>query len=246
MNMFNREKRTGVIRDNLYNNKESIYSENDADAILNYKVDYDYVNDNSSYLNDNSSIDNDVVKGSDLGPRPVFGTVQDREPGSKLVACELCNLESHKEKSNYIILSCCHTIFHIKCLIDKLNLYKISDDMKNFNLNDSESITSKNSNKSTNLVFNENIITQEYFKNLTCTHCSKNLHYEDIFSLHSKNALCNKKYQNEYNTQINSLKDQKIKIENEIKCLNEYITKLENEKKISKIMMSKTYTLMTE
>ena len=225
MNMFNREKRTGVIRDNLYNNKESIYSENDSDAILNYKVDYD---DNSSYLNDNSSIDNDVLK------------------GSKLVVCELCNLESHKEKSNYIILSCCHTIFHIKCLIDKLNLYKISDDMKNFNLNDSESITSKNSNKSTNLVFNENIITQEYFKNLTCTHCSKNLHYEDIFSLHSKNALCNKKYQNEYNTQINSLKDQKIKIENEIKCLNEYITKLENEKKISKIMMSKTYTLMTE
>ena len=224
--MFNREKRIGVIRDNLYNNnKESIYSENDSDAILNYKVDYD---DNSSYLNDNSSIDNDVLK------------------GSKLVVCELCNLESHKEKSNYIILSCCHTIFHIKCLIDKLNLYKISDDMKNFNLNDSESITSKNSNKSTNLVFNENIITQEYFKNLTCTHCSKNLHYEDIFSLHSKNALCNKKYQNEYNTQINSLKDQKIKIENEIKCLNEYITKLENEKKISKIMMSKTYTLMTE
>ena len=233
MNMFNRDKRTGVIRDNLYNNnKESIYSENDSDAILNYKVDYDYVNDNSSYLNDNnSSIDR---------------LCSDREPGSKSVACELCNLESRKEKSNYIILSCCHTIFHIKCLIDKLNVYKISDDMKNVQLTDCESISSKTSNKSNNVVFSENTITQEYFKNLTCTHCNKSIHYEDIFSLHSKNALCNKKYQNEYNTQINSLKDQKMKIENEIKCLNEYIIKLENEKKISKIMMSKTYTLMTE
>jgi len=242
--MFSRDKRIGVIRDNLYNNnKDSVYSENDSDAILNYKVDYDYVNDNSSIDNDSNFIRN--------------CTQQDTLKGTKLVVCELCNLESHKEKSNYIILSCCHTIFHIKCLIDKLNIYKISDDIKNVQLNDpdfvractkqdTESIASKSSNKSNNLVFNENIITQEYFKNLICTHCNKNLHYEDIFSLYSKNALCNKKYQNEYNLQINSLKDQKMKIENEIKCLNEYVIKLENEKKISKIMMSKTYTLMTE
>lgn len=225
--ILNRDKRSGgIINDNLYdNNKQSIYStdetyDNENDNI-NYKIDYDF----SDNKNEN---DTDSFKNTKL-------------------LCELCNLEGRNEKSNYIILSCCHSIFHVKCLVNKLNLYKISDEMKNFTLNDAESITSKSSKKSNNvLVFNENSITHDYLNNIICTHCRKNLHHEDIFSLHSKNALYNRKHIGDYYTQINSLKDQQMKIENEIKCLTEYITKLDNEKKISKIIMSKTYSLMTE
>jgi hypothetical protein len=113
-------------------------------------------------------------------------------------------------------------------------------------------VSSKNTNTSINPVndhyeyFNENTISQGCLDKIFCINCDNRVNYEDIFTLYSKNILCNKKFHTQHITQLNILKDQKTKIENEIKCLNEYITKLENEKNMSKIIMDKTYKLLTE
>lgn len=137
--------------------------------------------------------------------------------------CNICN--TLNDNKNFIILSCCNDICHIKCLINKLNVF----DNSNSDYNE----------------FNENVINTEFFNKLQCLKCNKTLNHEDVFNLYSKHILNNKKYISEYDKKITSLKEQKKMIENEIKCLNEYITKLQSEKQISQVIMSKAFILMT-
>ena len=58
--------------------------------------------------------------------------------------------------------------------------------------------------------------------------------------------MCNKKYHTQHITQLIKLQDQKMRIATEIKCLNEYIDKLDNDKTLSKIIIDKTYRLISE
>lgn len=141
------------------------------------------------------------------------------------IKCNLCNVVN--DNTNFIMLSCCNDICHIKCLINKFNI---------FNNNDTDAEYKE---------FDENSITPEFFNGLKCLKCNHSLNHEDIFNLYSKYILNNKKFIIEYDKKILSLKDQKKKIDNEIKCLNEYILKLQNERQISQIIMTKTFHLMT-
>lgn len=229
---LNKQRRLGVIQADLYkntnaspnssdsNNNLSIYSDNDKYENDNFQVNCN--RDNTSIYSGNISL----AQSDNLESPSLMASSSTR---LSLIVCSSCNLESRKDTSNYIILSCCNSIFHIKCLIDKYNVNNLlgnpDDDY---------------------YVFDENTITQSYFDKVKCLKCDCKLNYEDVFSIHSKYVLYNKKYTNDYNIQLNSLKDQKNKIENEMKCLNEYISKLENERKISKIIMTKTFTLMSD
>jgi hypothetical protein len=229
---LNKQRRLGVIQADLYknnnaspnssdsNNNLSIYSDNDKYENDNFQVNCN--RDNTSIYSGNISL----AQSDNLESPSLMASSSVRLSS---IVCSSCNLESRKDTSNYIILSCCNSIFHIKCLIDKYNVNNLlgnpDDDY---------------------YVFDENTITQSYFDKVKCLKCDCKLNYEDVFSIHSKYVLYNKKYTNDYNIQLNSLKDQKNKIENEMKCLNEYISKLENERKISKIIMTKTFTLMSE
>lgn len=229
---LNKQRRLGVIQADLYkntnaspnssdsNNNLSIYSDNDKYENDNFQVNCN--RDNTSIYSGNISL----AQSDNLESPSLMASSSTRLSS---IVCSSCNLESRKDTSNYIILSCCNSIFHIKCLIDKYNVNNLlgnpDDDY---------------------YVFDENTITQSYFDKVKCLKCDCKLNYEDVFSIHSKYVLYNKKYTNDYNIQLNSLRDQKNKIENEMKCLNEYISKLENERKISKIIMTKTFTLMSD
>jgi hypothetical protein len=235
-----KDKRIGVIRSDLYEN--SIYSDkidlfngndsvtvdgtdrysrytdkepecfNDYSVTLNNKTKF---SDDRFFNNTSSNLDSDSDKDTSINKR-------------RTLVCNLCKLDSHKD---YIFVSCCNSVFHIKCLIDKYTKEVFCK--------------SGNGNEQYNC-FNENTITQESFDKIICVNCDNNVNYEDIFTLYSKNVLCNKKFYTKHITQLNLLKDQKTKIENEIKCLNEYVDKLENEKNLSKIIMDKTYKLLSE
>ena len=229
---LNKQRRLGVIQADLYkntnaspnssdsNNNLSIYSDNDKYENDNFQVNCN--RDNTSIYSGNISL----AQSDNLESPSLMASSSVRLSS---IVCSSCNLESRKDTSNYIILSCCNSIFHIKCLIVKYNVNNLlgnpDDDY---------------------YVFDENTITQSYFDKVKCLKCDCKLNYEDVFSIHSKYVLYNKKYTNDYNIQLNSLRDQKNKIENEMKCLNEYISKLENERKISKIIMTKTFTLMSD
>jgi len=229
---LNKQRRLGVIQADLYkntnaspnssdsNNNLSIYSDNDKYENDNFQVNCN--RDNTSIYSGNISL----AQSDNLESPSLMASSSVRLSS---IVCSSCNLEIRKDTSNYIILSCCNSIFHIKCLIDKYNVNNLlgnpDDDY---------------------YVFDENTITQSYFDKVKCLKCDCKLNYEDVFSIHSKYVLYNKKYTNDYNIQLNSLRDQKNKIENEMKCLNEYISKLENERKISKIIMTKTFTLMSD
>jgi hypothetical protein len=146
------------------------------------------------------------------------------ESNDNKLKCNICNMMN--DNTNFIILSCCNDICHIKCLISKLNFFNENSDM---DYND----------------FNENLITNDFLNSIVCLKCNKVLNYEDIFNIQSKHILNNKKYIAEYDKKIILLKDQKKKIENEIKCLNEYIIKLNNEKQIAQVIMTKMFSLMS-
>jgi hypothetical protein len=235
--MMSRDKRAGVIRSDLYNN--SIYSDK-SDVSRSSSL-------NSGNINDNEKCSESGYSGIDCfndyshnhsKDNHYHDNSSDKGDANKtrlLLVCNLCKLDSHKD---YIFLSCCNTVFHIKCLINK------------YTRDIASVVGGKNGNGgNTNEhyeCFNENTITQGCFDKIICTNCDNKVNYEDIFALYSKNILCNKKFHTQHITQLNTLKDQKTKIENEIRCLNEYITKLDNEKNISKIIMDKTYKLLTD
>ena len=240
--MMSRDKRAGVIRSDLYNN--SIYSDK-SDVSRSSSLNSGNINDNEkcsesgysgidcfndyshNHSKDNHYHDNSSDKGD------AIHSINNKT--KSLLVCNLCKLDSHKD---YIFLSCCNTVFHIKCLINK------------YTRDIASVVGGKNGNGgNTNEhyeCFNENTITQGCFDKIICTNCDNKVNYEDIFALYSKNILCNKKFHTQHITQLNTLKDQKTKIENEIRCLNEYITKLDNEKNMSKIIMDKTYKLLTD
>lgn len=229
---LNKQRRLGVIQADLYKNNNASPNSSDSNNNLSIYSDNDkYENDNFQ-LNcnkDNTSIYSGTISLAQSDNLESPSLITSSSAISSSIVCSSCNLESRKDTSNYIILSCCNSIFHIKCLIDKYNVNNLLG-----NPNDDY------------YVFDENTITQSYFDKVKCLKCDCKLNYEDVFSIHSKYVLYNKKYTNDYNIQLNSLRDQKNKIENEMKCLNEYISKLENERKISKIIMTKTFTLMSD
>jgi len=238
---MSRDKRVGVIRSDLYNT--SIYSDKSDKSNTNLNgnlTDNEHCSGysescysgidcfNDYTLNTKDNHYNDTDNSSDKGLA---------NKTKSLLVCNLCKLDSHKD---YIFLSCCNSIFHIKCLINKYTRDIVGV------------VNGKNTNTSINSVndhyeyFNENTISQGCLDQIFCINCDNRVNYEDIFTLYSKNILCNKKFHTQHITQLNILKDQKTKIENEIKCLNVYITKLENEKNMSKIIMDKTYKLLTD
>jgi len=221
----NKDRRMCIIQNDLYDHnslnefdKSSLSNSSQIDSETSC---YDINRDNQSYM------DNNLDTRSDM-----YTELSNVSNVSKIsnVQCNLCNLESNKGSSNYIILSCCNNIFHVKCLVDKYNVY---------NVNDENSIDD-------HVVFDEKLINKNYLDKVKCNKCDTSLNYEDLFTLHSKNILCNKNYAKQYHAQLLSLKDQRNKIDNEIKCLNEYISKLDHEKKVSYVMMAKTYSLLTE
>lgn len=232
---LNKQRRLGIIQADLYKNNNA--STNSSDSNSNLSI----YSDPNKYENDNFQVncnqdDTSIYSGNisvatsdNLENHSLITSSSAISSSNSSIVCSSCNLESRKDTSNYIILSCCNSIFHIKCLIDKYSVNNLLG-----NPNDDY------------YVFDENTITQSYFDKVKCIKCDCKLNYEDIFSIHSKYVLCNKKYTNDYNIQLNSLKEQKNKIENEMRSLNEYILKLENEKKISKIIMTKTFTLMSD
>jgi hypothetical protein len=234
---MSRDKRAGVIRSDLYNN--SIYSDK-SDVSRSGSLNRNNIDNEKCSESCYSGIEcfndysNNHMNTNDVGTR-FSDNSSDKGDVSKtrsLLVCNLCKLDSHKD---YIFLSCCNSVFHIKCLINKYT-------------RDITSVGGKNGSNTNEHYeyFNENTITQGCFDKIICTNCDNKVNYEDIFTLYSKNILCNKKFHTQHITQLNTLKDQKTKIENEIRCLNEYITKLDNDKNMSKIIMDKTYKLLTD
>lgn len=241
-----KDKRVGVIQSDVYNN--SIYTdncdinshtggkdskdnlENDEacsnrdDCFNDYRdsIQNTYFNDEFLDDNENVNVDDNYMKNGSLLNK------------SRALLCNLCKLDSHND---YLILSCCNTTFHIKCLINKYT--------KDVFRKSPHKLLGSSGNHHYEYL-NESTITQESFDNMMCLNCNDKLNYEDIFTLYSKNIMSNKKFHTQHITQLNKLNDQKIKIENEIKCLNEYIDKLNNDKKVSKIIMDKTYKLISE
>jgi hypothetical protein len=136
---------------------------------------------------------------------------------AKNLKCEMC------QKSNdttYTMLSCCNIIVHVKCVLDT---FLINDDV----------------------VLNENIVDKMYIDKIKCYKCNNNMPYSDIFSIHCKNINNTKNICEKFNIQKQELENHKKKIENEIKCINEYVQKIESDKKISQIIMAKTFSLLT-
>ena len=210
----NSDRRKCIIRHDLYDHsadfdKTSLSNNSNIDSETSC---YDINRDNQSYMEHTLDTKSDIY--TELSR---YSNVQ----------CNLCNLESNKGGS--IILSCCNNIFHVKCLVDKYNVYNVND----------QQITNDH------VVFEEKSVDKNYLDKVKCTKCDTSLNYEDLFTLHSKNILCNKNYSKQYHSQLVSLKDQRNKIDNEIKCINEYINKLEHEKKVSYVIMARTYSLLT-
>lgn len=231
----------GVINDKTEN--ESLYTKNSIsiqktsdcgdDGSSNYEYNhnhnynsvYDFYSSNNLSSHVSNNISNNTPNHISNNTQPLSNIDTDSlDYNENKIKCNLCNVVN--DNTNFIILSCCNDICHITCLINKFNIF-----------NDNTESEYKE--------FNEETITPDFFNGLQCLKCNHSLNYEDIFNLYSKYILNNKKYMIEYDKKIILLKDQKKKIENEIKCLNEYITKLQNEKKISQIIMKKTFQLMS-
>ena len=129
---MSRDKRAGVIRSDLYNN--SIYSDKsdvsrsgslNRSNIDNEKCsesgysgidcfnDYSHNQSKDNHSKDNHYNDNSSDKG-------------DVSKTRLLLVCNLCKLDSHKD---YIFLSCCNTVFHIKLCTEQLTfqftIYKV-------------------------------------------------------------------------------------------------------------------------
>lgn len=226
----------GVINENIKSENESLYTKNSIslqknsdcgdDGSSNYEYNHNH-NYNSVYdIYASNNLSSHMSNYTTNNSQPLSNNIDtdSMDYNENKIRCNLCNVVN--DNTNFIILSCCNDICHIKCLINKFNIF-----------NDNTETEYKE--------FNENSITPDFLIGLQCLKCSNSLNYEDIFNLYSKYILNNKKYMVEYDKKILSLKDQKKKIENEIKCLNEYITKLQNEKNISQIIMKKTFQLMS-
>ena len=221
-------KRTGVIMKNEIsetNSFNSLYTKNVDDKDNSYKDSY-------SEYNDYSPTNDDLydVYAKDKCKNISITSVENTL--SQLI-CEICTNSSNSSTSksigtNHIVLSCCNHIFHVKCLLDHYN--KNNDDKDDDYY----------------LHFDESNINSQFYDEYNCIKCNTNLHYEDVFNLYSKQILSNKKFTSEYTKKLNTLKEQKKRIENEMKCLNEYIVKLQNEKKMSQVIMMKTFSLMTD
>lgn len=237
-------KRTGIIMKNEIsetNSFNSLYTKNVDDKDNSYKD--NYINKDNSYK-DNSYKDS-YSEYNDYSPTnddlyDVYSkdkckniSITSVENTSSQLICEICTNSSNSSSSksigtNHIVLSCCNHIFHVKCLLDHYN--KNNDDKDDDYY----------------LHFDESNINSQFYEEYNCIKCNTNLHYEDVFNLYSKQILSNKKYTSEYTKKLNALKEQKKRIENEMKCLNEYIIKLQNEKKMSQVIMMKTFSLMTD
>ena len=225
-------KRTGVIMKNEIsetNSFNSLYTKNVDDKDNSYKDSY---KDSYSEYNDYSPTNDDLydVYAKDKCKNISITSVENTL--SQLI-CEICTNSSNSSTSksigtNHIVLSCCNHIFHVKCLLDHYN--KNNDDKDDDYY----------------LHFDESNINSQFYDEYNCIKCNTNLHYEDVFNLYSKQILSNKKFTSEYTKKLNTLKEQKKRIENEMKCLNEYIVKLQNEKKMSQVIMMKTFSLMTD
>ena len=201
------KRRMCVIQNNLYDslysyNSSSLNSNKKRESTLSYNIEPNEYSEDGNY---DYSVSN--YSGSNVSN----------------ITCNMCNLESNKVSSNYIILSCCNNVFHVKCLMDKFNEYTTDKMIDN------------------TFILNDNSID---FDKKRCPKCESIMNYEDLFTIYSKNVLSNKIFTKEYDSQLTSLKEQKMKIENEMKCLNEYIIKLDQEKKVSHFMMSKIYSLL--
>ena len=212
-----------------YKNNESIVNTkcNDKDYIDSFQTDYyDGVYCNNNNIDNYSG--NEGIRLSNI----TNITNDSLSNKSRYLQCNLCKLDSYND---YLILSCCNSTFHIKCLINKYTK-DVFNNGKPKRLGDNNHYE----------YLNENTLTQEFFDKMICIYCNNKLNYEDIFTLYSKNIMCNKKYHTQHITQLIKLQDQKMRIETEIKCLNEYIDKLDNDKTLSKIIIDKTYRLISE
>lgn len=265
-----KDKRAGVIQSDLYSN--SIYTDhiyidsegsNDGsdDHIKNSRSVDDCKKNNNECFSDSNEDYNETretIQNSYLNDIYLIDSCYkdnsnfcDGLNKSRSLICNLCKLDSHND---YLILSCCNSTFHIKCLINKYTKEAFSTGSKVIPRVSGETQTYEcfkdktyeYFKENTYECFNENNVTQDSFNKMICIHCNNRLNYEDIFTLYSKNIMCNKKFHTQYITQLAKLKDQKSKIETEIKCLNEYIDKLENDKTLSKIIMDKTYKLICD
>lgn len=206
---------------------ESMYTKNsndviDDDSSISYDINHDLHHDVHPDLHHDLHHNHNSVY--DIYSSSTTSGLQLCNNNGSHIKCSICNLSS--DNTNVIMLSCCNDICHVKCVIDKYNLFNYNSEMEYTE-------------------FNENLIDNEFFNKFKCLKCNQNFSYEDIFNLHSKFISYNKKYINEYDLKMTKLKDQKKKIENEIKCVNEYILKLQSEKNISQTIMSKTFNLMT-
>jgi hypothetical protein len=174
-----------------------------------YDVHYEFYNDYNEY--DTTSIDINSNRSTIIY--------------SKNIKCSICN--SDDVDKNYIIMSCCNNIVHIKCITTALYDY-LYDNNKEM------------------LIFNEDSVDKYHLDKIKCVKCDCSINYSDIFSIYSKKMNINKDVYEKFIIQKKELEEQKDKIENELKCVNDYIKKLENEKKISQIIMSKTFSLLSD
>ena len=212
-----------IVSNNIKNTDVETYSNNSLYTQNTDEEEYENYDDNdnnydsvlNTYKNSNNSSLNDVRH---------HGHGHDHDNLSNNVLCEYCNTDNNKLTSNHIILSCNH-IFHVKCLMDKFNVLYNDNDNKMFE-------------------FNENMINNKFYESHCCLKCKNKLNYEDIFSIYSKHVSSNKGDINDYDKKIDKLKDQRKKIENEIKCLNDYISKLQAEKQASQMILTKTFSLL--
>jgi len=186
-----------------FDSLNSILSIDDKETILptnEYDIHYEFYNDYNNY---ESSI---------------IETKSESTITSKCIKCEICNKDDSDK--NFIILSCCNNIVHIKCIVSELQ-------------NDfSDGLHEKDKS--------------ECFENIECIKCHYNMHYSDIFSIYYKTINANKNIYEKVIAQKQELQEQMKKIENELKCINEYIDKIEREKKMAQTIISKTFLLLSD
>ena len=140
--------------------------------------------------------------------------------------CDTCNLD--KQDESFIILSCCKSICHSSCIFENIKT-KISYDSINTSNVTNAIDTSESVLKLNELKLNE----------LKCFKCKTNIQETDILHICSKNIIVNQKYMSRKNQQLTDLIERKRKLENEIKNMNLYISKLDNETKLSKLLVKK-------
>ena len=229
-------KRTGIIMkgENIETNSfNSLYTKNIDDKANDiYNKEPSYKDNSYNDYNDYSPTNDDLYDAYSKDKCKNNSIISAENTASQLI-CEMCTNSSNSSNSksigtNHIVLSCCNHVFHVKCLLDHYN--------RNQDVQDDEYY----------LKFDESNINSQFYDKYNCIKCNTNLHYEDVFNLYSKQILTNKKYATEYTKKLNGLQEQKKRIENEMKCLNEYIVKLQNEKKMSQVIMMKTFSLMTD